>query len=94
MEERDWNSIDKPIKNLMTVLCIEAVDEKKFWSFIKGDYCPVRDKFYSESLSCYVYTVQDDDADLYNFSETEFYRYFIDIKRERMLKLEKINERR
>lgn len=78
----------------MTVRCIETVDKKKFWSFLNGDYCLVRDKFYSDDLKCYIYIVQDDDADLYDFAEDDFNRYFLDIKVERRLKLEKINENR
>ena len=64
--------------------------------FLNGDYCYVLDTSYScvyaDGIRRYVYIIQANDGKRYGFSEIDFNRYFIDIKRERMLKLLKINE--
>ncbi len=75
----------------MRVLCIEDCSDIH-WSFYKDNYYDVVDKWISKDYPSIIYTVQDEDGALRNFSESVFERYFLDIKRDRMLKLKKINE--
>lgn len=77
----------------MRVLCIDEYCDMH-WSFYKGKYYEVVDKWVSKDYypnEIYIYTVQDEDGALRNFSESVFETHFLDIKRERKLKLKKIN---
>jgi hypothetical protein len=74
----------------MRVLCIEGYNDNN-WTFYKGNYYEVVGKWGSKDYPSEIYTVQDEDGALRNFSESVFERYFLNLKRERKLKLEKIN---
>ena len=74
----------------MRVLCIEDFDTVQ-WSFYKDNYYEVVDTWVSKDYPSVIYTVQDEDGALRNFSESVFECYFFDIKRERKLKMEKLS---
>ena len=77
----------------MRVLCIEEYNNAN-WSFYKDNYYEVVEKWISKDYPTEIYTVQDEDGALRNFSESVFQEYFLDIKMERKLKIKKINESR